>query len=431
MLGEQHPPAGLADLVPGAADALQGAGHAGRRLDLDHQVDRAHVDPELEAAGGDHGRQPPALEVVLDEGALLLGDGAVVGLGDDRLGAVRLPGLRHDLRRRRPAGLEGPAGARGRDLVEPGGQPLGQPPRVGEHDRGAVPLDEVDHALLDVRPDAGAAGRVAAVLVVLVRRGHVLDRHHHAEVPGLLARRRDDLHRRRATEEAGHLLQGPDGGGEADALGGPLEERVEPLEAQRQVGAALAPGDGVHLVDDHRLDAAEGLARLAGEDQEQRLGGGDQHVGRVGRQRAPLRGRGVTGPDTDPHLGQGATEALGGVTDPGQRRPQVALHVDRQRLERRDVEHPAALLLVVGPLPGQQAVDRPQERAEGLAGAGGRHHERVPAGPDGLPRPFLGRRRCRESRTEPGAGRLAEPVERTHRSILAHGTDNARVVRRS
>ena len=90
VLGEQHPAADLADLVAGAADPLQGAGDARRRLDLDDQVDRAHVDAELEAAGRDHAGQPAALEVVLDERALLLGDRAVVGLGDHRPRRPRL-----------------------------------------------------------------------------------------------------------------------------------------------------------------------------------------------------------------------------------------------------------------------------------------------------------------------------------------------------
>ena len=49
-------------------------------------------------------------------------------------GGGRLPGLR-------------PVGG---DLVEPGGQPLRQPPGVREHDRGAVLLDEV--------PEGSAAG---------------------------------------------------------------------------------------------------------------------------------------------------------------------------------------------------------------------------------------------------------------------------------
>ena len=55
VLGEDAAPAGLADLVAGPADALQAAGHRARRLDLDDEVDGAHVDAQLEAAGGDEG----------------------------------------------------------------------------------------------------------------------------------------------------------------------------------------------------------------------------------------------------------------------------------------------------------------------------------------------------------------------------------------
>ena len=39
------------------------------------------------------------------------------------------------------------------------------------------------------------------------------------------------------------------------ALDGLLGQAVEPLDGQREVGAALRPGDGVHLVEDQRLDA--------------------------------------------------------------------------------------------------------------------------------------------------------------------------------
>ena len=45
--------------------------------------------------------------------------------------------------------------------------------------------------------------------------------------------------------------------------------------------------------------------------------------------------------------GTGGAEPVGGVPDAGQRGAQVALDVDGERLERRDVEHPAALLLVL------------------------------------------------------------------------------------
>jgi hypothetical protein len=98
-VGEEHAARDLADLVAGAADALEGAGDAGRGLDLDDEVDRAHVDAELEAAGGDDAGEAAALEVVLDDRPLLLGDRAVVGLGDDDLGSGAGSGLGHDLGR--------------------------------------------------------------------------------------------------------------------------------------------------------------------------------------------------------------------------------------------------------------------------------------------------------------------------------------------
>ena len=39
------------------------------------------------------------------------------------------------------------------------------------------------------------------------------------------------------------------------------DQVVEALEGQGEVGAALGLGDGVDLVDDHRLDAGQDLAR--------------------------------------------------------------------------------------------------------------------------------------------------------------------------
>ena len=307
MLGEEHAAADLADLVAGAADALEGAGDAGRRLDLDDEVDGAHVDAELEAAGGDDAGEPPALQVVLDQGTLLLGDRAVVGLRDDRGGAVGSPRLGHDLGRCRAVRLDLDPGALGGDLVQPGREPLGEAAGVGEDDGRAVLLDQVGHVVLDVGPDRGGLAAVALGLVgVVVRRGrgHVLDRDHDLEVPLLGRGRRDDLDRRRTAEEARDLLERPHRGGEPDPLRRLGEQGVEALEAEPEVGAALGAGHGVDLVDDHGLDVAQALAGLAGQHQEQRLGGRDQDVGRRARQRATLRGRGVTRPDADTDLGQ-------------------------------------------------------------------------------------------------------------------------------
>ena len=72
----------------------------------------------------------------------------------------------------------------------------------------------------------------------------------------------------------------------------------------------------------------------AGEHQVQRLRRGDQHVRRVLDHVAPLALRRVAGADGHVELGP----------DPAQRRAQVLLHVVGERLQRRDVDEPGALV---------------------------------------------------------------------------------------
>jgi hypothetical protein len=99
------------------------------------------------------------------------------------------------------------------------------------------------------------------------------------------------------------------------------------------VRAALGAADRVHLVQDHRLHPAQRLPRLAGEQQEQRLRRGDQDVRRATGEDAPLVGGGVAGADPDGDLRPRQAQPQGGLADPGQRRAEVALDVDGQRLE--------------------------------------------------------------------------------------------------
>ena len=177
----------------------------------------------------------------------------------------------------------------------------------------------------------------------------------------------------------------------------------EPLQRQRHVGAALGRGDGVDLVDDQRLDVGEDLARPRGHHQVERLGRGDQDVGRLAQHRLAILLRGVAGAQPDRDVGP----------DPGQRRPQVALDVVGEGLERRDVDE---LDPVAEPLGlARQAVDPPEERGQGLAGAGRRADQRVGAGRDRRPARRLGGSRPLEGALEPVAGPLAERRQRVGR----------------
>ena len=63
--------------------------------------------------------------------------------------------------------------------------------------------------------------------------------------------------------------------------GGVVRDRLEPLEREREVRAALGAGERVDLVDDHPSDAAQDLARLRREHQVERLGRRDEDVGRA------------------------------------------------------------------------------------------------------------------------------------------------------
>ena len=129
--GKRIPRERLADGVARAADPLHARRDRGRRLDLDDEIHRAHVDAELERGRRDDRRQVPALEPVLDLEPLLPRDRSVVREGDLLAGG----------------------------LVERAGEPLGEPAAVGEDHRRAVSAHELDQARVDRRPDrAGAAG---------------------------------------------------------------------------------------------------------------------------------------------------------------------------------------------------------------------------------------------------------------------------------
>ena len=110
VLREDHALARGANVVAGAADALHAARDRRRRFDLHDEVDRAHVDPELERRGRDERAQLAGLEGVLDLDPLLARDRSVVRAHE------RLAG----------------------ELVQGAGEPLRQAPAVDEQQRRLV-----------------------------------------------------------------------------------------------------------------------------------------------------------------------------------------------------------------------------------------------------------------------------------------------------
>ena len=114
-----------AQLVARAPDALQAARDRLRRLDLDHEVDGAHVDAELEARRRDEARDAAGLQILFDEDALLARERAVMRARDLVV----------------------------RQLVQSEREPLGEAAVVDEHDRRAVLADEPQDLRVDRRPD--------------------------------------------------------------------------------------------------------------------------------------------------------------------------------------------------------------------------------------------------------------------------------------
>ncbi len=189
-----------------------------------------------------------------------------------------------------------------------------------------------------------------------------------------------------------------------DAVARPGSQRLEPLEAEREVRAALGAGDRVDLVDDDVLDVAEDLARGAGEHQVERLGRRDQDVGRVAGDLAPILGGRVARPAGDRDVRRLVAQPRRRQGDPGERRPEVALDVVGQGLERRDVQdadRAGGLAGRCGPGVGRQPVQAPQERREGLATPRRGVDQRVAAARDGGPAAGLRVGRRLEAGPEP------------------------------
>ena len=180
--------------------------------------------------------------------------------------------------------------------------------------------------------------------------------------------------------------------------------------------AALRAGDGVHLVEDQRLDRLQHLAPARGEQEIERLRGRDQDVRVLAEHRGAVALRRVAGANGDAKLG----------AEPGERPAQVPLDVVVERLQRRDVEQAQPLARRFG-----QPVDPVQEGGERLPGAGRRLDQRVLAARDRGPALLLRGGRRSEGAFEPGSCLRTERVESAHVFSLAVSEGPARRARNS
>ena len=173
------------------------------------------------------------------------------------------------------------------------GHALGQSPRVDENQRAAMRGDQLGQPGVDFGPLlVGANGRQLA--------GRHFDRQIELARVSLvddaarrLSRRVDPIG---ADQKPGNALDRPLRGRKPDPHRRRLHSRARPFQRQAQVRAALVAGQGVNLVDDHRLDRAQQLAALVGRQQQiERLGRGDQNVRRMAQHRLTLRGGRIAG----------------------------------------------------------------------------------------------------------------------------------------
>ncbi len=313
---------GVARGVAGAADPLEQRRDGLRAPDLDHEVERRHVDAELEARRGGDDVDLAALEPLLDVLADVGGERAVVAA------RVRL------------AVVVGVA------LSEVEQHPLGARARVREDERGVVGLDPAVEPLVEPVGDL-VAGRADEV-------GHRADQLEVvvADEPGvddvaLAGRAAVAL---AADEELGHRLERLDGRRAADARRRRLDEVLEALEAHREVGAALVGGEAVDLVDDDVLDGRELLAEPRGVEQDgERLGRRVEDVRRLLEHPLAVVVVGVA-------VADGVADLHGlAVGDGRQRDLEVPVDVVGERPQRRDVEAVDGVLEPAGRARGGRA----------------------------------------------------------------------------
>ena len=340
-----------AEPVTRAANPLQQRRDHARRAELAHEVHVADVDAELERGRGNESLEPARLEPFLRAQPMFLREAAVVRR--DRVVAEPLREV-----------------ARGA---------LREPPGIHEHERRPVRADQLREPVVFLDPDLVRHDRLERRLrqhELEIALAHVTFVDHGA------------LRVRRAREERGQSVDRLRRGRNPDARRRRRAQRIEPLERQREMRAALVARDRMDFVDDHRAHRAQHLAAgLRREQDVERFGRRDEDVRRRAAHARPLALRRVASAHGRAYRRVAEHLRRKLAADAVERRAQVLLDVVRQRLERRDVEHLRLVAQRAGRGLLRELVDHAQERRERLARARRRADQRVRPGRESRPRP--------------------------------------------
>ena len=328
----QQGPAGRIEPVIGPPDPLQQPRAALGRAHLHDQINIAPIDPQIEAGGSDQRAQLAARHRAFDFAPRLLRQRAMMN-PDRQVIRIGFPQLLKN--------------------------ELGQKARVAEDQRRVVGADRFDQ------------------LRHCPSRGMPAPRH-----PGILGQQDRELGRRAgftqyqrdATQIAMRCQPAFERGriGQRRRQGDPLQrgrKRLQPGQREREQVTAFGRRERVHLVDHNPLQSSKQRVSLGiGEQQRERFRRGQQHMRRAHPlPRFTIR-RSIAAAGLDPHV----------QAQLGHRGQQIALHIVRQRLQRRNVERVQAIgrraAVQLRRTEGRQCWQKP---AQSLARAGIGHQQRV------------------------------------------------------
>ena len=272
---------GAVAIVARAAHPLQEGGQAAGGTELADEFHRADVDAQLERGGSHQGPQLARAQAGFHAQPTVLGKAAVVG-GNGVVAEALLQQVGHAFGH--AAGVdEHQGGAMGQHQLGDAIDLIGHLFGAGQGFQLAVgQLDGQIEVPLVARVH-DHAGRCATGCFWVVRSG-----------PGAIA-----------DQEPGHRLDGFLGGGQADADRALMGDVLQAFKAQGQMGAALVSGQSVDLVDDDGVDMGQHLAATGrGEQQVERLWGGDQQVRGFADDGGARRGGSVPGAHAYPQFGR-------------------------------------------------------------------------------------------------------------------------------